>query len=102
MGDRQDPDVGVQQVRLAPRRLLWAILRGLAIGLASIAAGIFVGFAIVKLVPADTSPCNSDLACLPDLGPLIFAIYAFPVVIALVGPLVARLLRAQRPWFFAA
>jgi hypothetical protein len=102
MSDRQDPNVSVHQVGLAPRMLLWTIVRGLAIGLASIGAGIFVVFAVVKVVPADTSPCDSDIACLPDIRPLILAICAFPVAIALVGPLVARLLRAPRPSFFAA
>jgi hypothetical protein len=73
----------------------------LAIGVASAATAVSVAFAIVRFAPADTSPCDSDLACLPDLGPLILAITSMPLVIAIVGPLVARLLRASRPWFFA-
>jgi hypothetical protein len=80
---------------------VWAILRGLAIGVASAATAASVAFAIVKLAPADTSPCDSDLWCVPDVRPLILAITSIPLVIAIVGPLVARLLGASRPWFFA-
>ncbi|MBG6136364.1 hypothetical protein [Longispora fulva] len=47
-------------------------------------------------------PCDSDLACLPDLGPLIRAAFVGLVVVALVGPLVARVLRLRTPWMFAA
>jgi hypothetical protein len=39
--------------------------------------------------------------CLPDLGPVIFAFLAMPLVIAVTGPLVARLVRLTRPWLFA-
>jgi hypothetical protein len=77
------------------------MLEGLAVGVASVAAAVAVAFAIVDFVPADTSPCDSDLACLPDLGPLIFAVSSMPVVIAVVGPLVARLFALPWQWLFA-
>jgi hypothetical protein len=79
---------------------VWAALRGLAVGVASVAAAVAVALAIVESAPVDTSPCDSELACLPDLGPLILAVTSMPLVMAVVGPLVAWLLRASRPLFF--
>jgi hypothetical protein len=76
-------------------------VRGLAIGVASASTAAAVAFAIVEFAPADASPCDSDLPCFPNLGPLILAMFSMPLVIAIVGPLVARLLGASRPWFFA-
>jgi hypothetical protein len=76
-------------------------MRGLATGVASAATAAAVAFATVEFAPADASPCDSDLPCFPNLGPLILAITSIPLVIAIVGPLVARLLGASRPWFFA-
>lgn len=100
MSDWPDPQVHPRQARPTSWWPVWAILRGLATGVASVACAAAVAFAIVEFAPADNSPCDSDLACLPDLGPLILAIVSLPLVIAIVGPLVARLLRMSRPWFF--
>ncbi|MEV4515432.1 hypothetical protein AB0K00_41560 [Dactylosporangium sp. NPDC049525] len=83
------------------RTLALAALRGLAIGVASTVAAAAVAFAIIALVKADDAPCDSDLACLPDLGPLILAVLAIPVAVAVTGPLVARLLRVPNPPLFA-
>ncbi|HKN52537.1 MAG TPA: hypothetical protein VJX66_08555 [Amycolatopsis sp.] len=100
MSDQRDPHVHTRQARSASWWPVWAILRGLAIGVASAATAASVAFTIVKFAPANTSPCDSDIACLPDLGPLILAITSMPMVMAIVGPLVARLLGVSRPWFF--
>jgi uncharacterized protein (DUF952 family) len=78
-----------------------AVARGLAAGVASVAAAGGVGWAILASAPPQ-APCDSDLACLPDLGPLINAVLAFPVVVAVAGPLAGRLLRVPRPWWLAA
>ena len=102
MSDEQDPRIRARPTQPAPWWPVRAMLGGLAIGVASTATAVAVAFAIVELVPADTSPCDSDLACLPDLGPLILAVASMPLVIAVVGPLIARLLHASRPWLFAA
>src|SRR4051794_27883321 len=99
MRDRRDPKVHPREARPTSWWPVWAILRGLATGVASIVCAAAVAIAIVKLVPADNSPCDSDLPCFPDLGPLILAAISVPLVIAIVGPLVARLLRMP-PWFF--
>ncbi|MEV0128763.1 hypothetical protein AB0H83_09890 [Dactylosporangium sp. NPDC050688] len=90
------------RVRAASWWPVWAILRGLAIGVVSAGAAVGVAFAIVELVPRDTAPCDSDLVCLPDVRSLILAIVSVPVVIAVVGPVVARLLGMAWPWLFAA
>ncbi|UWZ40586.1 DUF952 domain-containing protein [Dactylosporangium roseum] len=78
-----------------------AVARGLGAGVASVAAALGVGWAILASAPPDP-PCDSDLACLPHLGPVIDAVLAFPVVVAVVGPLAGRLLRVPRPWWLAA
>ena len=78
-----------------------ARLRGLAVGVASAATAAAVAFAIIALSPANTAACDSDLVCLPDLGPALLAITAMPLVIAIVGPMAAYLLGASRPGFFA-
>ena len=80
---------------------VWAVARALAPGVASVAAALGVGWAILASAPPD-APCDSDLVCLPDLGPVIHAVLAFPVVVAVVGPLAGRLLRVPRPWLLAA
>src|ERR1043166_6942064 len=56
---------------------------------------------IVHFDTPDTPPCDSDLACFPDLGPLIAAVMSLPATIVLGGPAVARLLRIPCPWLFA-
>jgi hypothetical protein len=100
MGDKRDTHIHTRQARSASWWPVWAILRGLAIGVVSEAAAAAVAFAIVKLAPADTSPCPIDYPCLPDLGPLILASTSMLLVMAVVGPLVARLLGVPRPWLF--
>jgi uncharacterized protein (DUF952 family) len=80
---------------------MWAVARGLGAGVVSVAAALGVGWAILASAPPD-APCDSDLACLPDVGPVIHAMLAFPVVVAVVGPLAGRLLRVPRPWWLAA
>ncbi|WP_426502491.1 hypothetical protein ACPPVO_33185 [Dactylosporangium sp. McL0621] len=87
--------------RSAPWWPLWALLRGLAVGVASVAVAVGAGLAIIELSSAGDSSCSSDLVCLPDLGPLIFATMLMPVLIAVTGPLVARLLGLARPLLFA-
>jgi hypothetical protein len=83
----------VQQVALAA-------LRGLAVAVVSIGAGVGAGVAIIALAP-DEGPCTSDLACLPDLRPMFLAVFVMPVLMAVIGPLTARLLRLRRPALFA-
>jgi hypothetical protein len=51
---------------------MWAVARGLGAGVASVAAALGAGWAILASAPPQ-APCDSDLACLPDLGPLIHA-----------------------------
>src|ERR1700755_2942355 len=77
---------------------MWAVARGLV---ASVAAALGVGWAIFASAPPD-APCDSDLACLPDLGPVIHAVLAFPVVVAVVGPLAGRVLPVRRLGWLAA
>jgi hypothetical protein len=101
MSDEPEPSARRRPARPGSWWPVWAILEGLAVGVASVAAAVAVAFAIVDFAPADTSPCDSDLACLPDLGPLILAVSSIPVVIAAVGPLVARLFALPWPWLFA-
>jgi hypothetical protein len=79
MSDNHEPHVGMRQTLTASWWPVWALLRGLAIGALSAATAAGVAFAIVELAPADTSPCDSDLACLPDVGPLIWAVTSIPV-----------------------
>lgn len=78
-----------------------AVARGLGAGVASVAAALGVGWTILASASPAT-PCDSDLVCLPDLGPVIHAVLAFPVVVAVVGPLAGRLVRVPRPWWLAA
>ncbi|GAA3241498.1 hypothetical protein GCM10010532_082590 [Dactylosporangium siamense] len=80
---------------------MWAISRGLAIGVSSATITAAVVVAIAKFTPVDDSPCDSDLACLPDVRPVIYALTCMPLVIAIVGPLIARLVGASRPLWFA-
>src|SRR5258705_7538581 len=84
MDGRQSSDTDT--ARVGPTRWL-AALRGLAVGVASTGAGVLVGFAVIELTPTDDGPCDSDLVCLPDLGPAIMVVSLVPVVIALAGPL---------------
>ena len=100
MSDGRDTRVHSRQARPTFWWPVWAILRGLVTGVASVACAAAVAFAIVKLIPADNSPCDGDLPCFPDLGPAILAVVSLPLVIAIVGPLVARLLRLSPPLFF--
>ena len=101
MSDEPEPPARRRPAPPASWWPVWAILEGLAVGVASVAAALAVAFAIVDFAPADTSPCDSDLACLPDLRPLILSVSSMPVVIAVVGPLVARLFALPWPWLFA-
>ncbi|MFF5234377.1 hypothetical protein [Dactylosporangium sp. NPDC000521] len=90
-----------RQARPASWWPVWAMLRGLAIGAASAATAAAVAFAIIGLAPENTSACDSDLVCLPDLGPALLAVTSMPLAIAIVGPMVAHLFGASRPGFFA-
>src|SRR5258705_5359128 len=98
MDGRQSSDTDT--ARVGPTRWL-AALRGLAVGVASTGAGVLVGFAVIELTPTDDGPCDSDLVCLPDLGPVILVVSLVAVVIALAGPLVAHLLGIRHPALFA-
>jgi hypothetical protein len=78
---------------LTPKAVAGAIWRGLAIAMASTAASVLIGLAIVRLVPADGSA--------RELSALIVVACELPLMIAVVGPVVARLLGVRRPSFFA-
>jgi uncharacterized protein (DUF952 family) len=88
-------------VRTSAVSVVSAVARGLGAGVASVAAALGVGWAILASAPP-AAPCDSDLVCLPDLEPVIHAVLAFPVVVAVVGPLAGRLFRVPRPWWLAA
>lgn len=80
---------------------LWGAMRGLAVGLVATAAAVGVAVLIVWAYPVDDGPCDSDLACLPDLTGLLFALGSLPVVVGVGGPVAARLLGAPRPLLYA-
>jgi hypothetical protein len=79
--------------------LVWAA-QGVVAGVTSLVAAVLTAFAIAK----EAEPAGADCVdvCLPDLGPAILAILAMPVVMGVVGPLVAKLLRLPTPGLFAA
>jgi hypothetical protein len=82
-------------------RLLGDAARGLIVGAICMAFAAAVATAILWVAAPDEEPCDRDLVCIPDLGPLIAAVIAVPLAIALAGPLVAWLTRIPRPWLFA-
>jgi hypothetical protein len=75
--------------------------QGLLIGVTSLAAAALTVVVIGATARQDRAQCVDDLACLPHLGPAILAMLAMPVVMAVVGPLVAMLLHLSSPGLFA-
>ncbi len=71
---------------------------GLIVGVISIAIGAAMGYTVLSLGAQDAEACSSDLVCIPDLGPFIAAAVTVPVIIAVAGPLAARLIELPRPW----
>jgi hypothetical protein len=83
------------------RSLLWNALRGLAVGVVSTGVTVLTGIAILHLMRPRPGSCDeSDLACLPDVGPLIVVALSMAVVIVVVSPVVGWMLRAPRPLVF--
>ncbi|HTJ36082.1 MAG TPA: hypothetical protein VL738_22915 [Dactylosporangium sp.] len=80
---------------------LWGALRGLAVGIVAGAAAAGVAALILWLYPVDDGPCDSDLACLPDLEGVLLAVGSVPVVVAIAAPVAARLLGAPLAGLYA-
>jgi hypothetical protein len=76
--------------------------QGLLIGVTSLTAAALTVVVIGAAARQDRAQCVDDLVCLPHLGPAILAMLAMPVVMAVVGPLVAMLLRLSSPGLLAA
>ena len=93
------PPVEERPSRPGPWALLWAVVRGCAVGVLSIAAGLAVAYAVIPAPQAQ--PCGEDeLTCLPDFGPILAAVAVIGTVVLVVSPLAARLVRLARPWLF--
>ncbi|WP_412543911.1 hypothetical protein R8Z50_15890 [Longispora sp. K20-0274] len=86
-----------------PPGWLWIAGRGLIVGSLSLAAGWGAGELFLTATDkGPPPPCDSDLACLPDLRPLIGAVLVALLAVTLAGPLAARLSRLRSPWMFVA
>jgi hypothetical protein len=85
------------------RRFLSLFGRGLTTGVVSMTLTAAVVFAIGLLV--GLAPCHApERGCMSGLAAVGLMVLAAPVMLAIVGPLVARRLRFSRPgylWFAA-
>jgi hypothetical protein len=85
--------------RPAPR--LARFVRGLVAGAIGIAITAMLTFGALRLMRPPGGSCGSDLVCLPDVTGILLTGAAIPVVLSLLGPLAARLLRLPEPWLYA-
>jgi len=81
-------------------RQILSMVRGLSIGACAGGLGWLTFYAIATFMPSRSS-CDEDLGCLPDVGPFLFGLMMFPIVAAVLGPVLAWLLRARRPGLYA-
>jgi hypothetical protein len=85
-----------------PLRITLAALQGIATGVLCLAVAFAVAYVLVPAPKPEARPCiEDDLGpCLPDLGPIVAALTIIAVVVPVVSPLVAWILRLPRPWYF--
>ncbi|MEU5726609.1 hypothetical protein ABZ783_33010 [Micromonospora sp. NPDC047738] len=97
-----DPVPPAAPARLVrPRKALRLVAAGLLVGLVTLGVAVAAALALAKLAEREPASCAEDAPCLPDLGPVILAILSVPVLMAVVGPLAARILRLPAPGLFA-
>lgn len=76
------------------------MLRGLVVGVGTLAASAAAGSAAFGLAPEGPPPPCDEGPCLPDPAPIILVAAAVLVAMLTVGPVLGWLLRFPRPWRF--
>ena len=79
-----------------------AAIRGIATGVLALATAIAVAYAMSATVGPQPGSCDEDdVACLPGFAAIAVVLLVIVIVVPLVSPLFAWILRLPRPLFYA-